>query len=96
MNQSNLELRIDQLILPDLPPRQRERVTAAIERELTKLWHQRGKPAGTTGESLALAATQVEVAAGATPEVIGAQVAQSIYGQLQGSGQPQQRFGETR
>jgi hypothetical protein len=83
----NLELSIDHLILPDLPLVFRERVAAALERELARLWVEQGPPTGVeAGEPLALSASTVQVAAGARPEAIGAQVAQSIYTSLAGGG----------
>jgi hypothetical protein len=83
----NLELIIERLILPDLPLVHRERVAAAIEQELARLWAEQGPPPGVeAGEPLALSATSVQVAAGARPEAIGAQVAQSIYTSLAGGG----------
>lgn len=87
MSQSNLELCIDQLILPDLTPRQRARVVAAVEQELSRLWQEQGKPSGFVGETLAVATTHVEVAAGASPERMGVEVARSLYGQWGNKGQ---------
>jgi hypothetical protein len=84
---ANLELTIDHLILPDLPLVFRERVAAALERELARLWAEQGPPLGVEGgEPLAWSASSVQVAAGARPDEIGAQVAQSIYTSLVGSG----------
>jgi hypothetical protein len=84
---ANLELSIDHLILPDLPLVHRERVAAALEQELARLWAEQGPPSGIeAGEPLALSASRVQVAAGAGPEAIGAQVAQSIYTSLAGGG----------
>jgi hypothetical protein len=83
----NLELIIERLILPDLPLVYRERVAAALEGELARLWAEQGPPPGVeAGEPLALSATSVQVAAGARPHEIGAQVAQSIYTSLAGGG----------
>ncbi len=84
---ANLELTIDHLILPDLPLVHRERVAAALEGELARLWAEQGPPPGVeAGERLALSASSVQVAAGARPDEIGAQVAQSIYHSLAGGG----------
>ncbi len=88
MKHANLELNIEQLSLPDLPYYQRMQVAAALEQELRRLWHEQGIPAGFVGDSLALSATNVEVTAGTAPELMGRQVAQSIYGQLTGNQQP--------
>ena len=87
MKQANLELNIEKLILPDLPPGQRLRVAAIIEQELTRLWTEQGMPAGVVGDSLALTATTVQVAAGMAPDAMGVQVAQSIYQNMAGNGQ---------
>ena len=86
----NLELSIEHLILPDLPLVFRERVAAALEQELARLWAEQGPPPGVeAGEPLALSASSVRVAASARPDEIGAQVAQSIYTSLvRGGGQP--------
>jgi hypothetical protein len=94
MKQTNLELNIEKLILPDLPPRQRARVAAAIEQELTRLWTEQGLPPGVTGDSLALNAASVQVAAGMTPDAMGVQVAQSIYHSLAGHGRPSNEPGK--
>lgn len=88
MKQANLELNIEQLSLPDLPYHQRMQVAAALEQELRRLWHEQGIPADFVGDSLALSATNVEVAAGTPPDRIGTQVAQSIYARLAGNQQP--------
>jgi hypothetical protein len=83
----NLELIIERLILPDLPLVFRERVAAALEGELARLWAEQGPPTGVeAGEPLALSASTIQVAAGARPDEIGAQVAQSIYTSLAGGG----------
>jgi hypothetical protein len=83
----NLELTIERLILPDLPPLQRRRVVAAIEAELGRLWAEQGIPPGLdAGASITLNASSVQAAARARPDQIGAQVAQSIYHGLAGGG----------
>jgi len=87
MKQANLELNIEKLILPDLPPGQRLRVAAIIEQELTRLWTEQGLPPGIVGDSVALTATTVQVAAGMAPDAMGVQVAQSIYQNMAGNGQ---------
>ncbi len=87
MKPANLELNIEKLILPDLPPGQRLRVAAIIEQELTRLWTEQGLPPGIVGDSVALTATTVQVAAGMAPDAMGVQVAQSIYQNMAGNGQ---------
>jgi len=95
MKQANLELNIEKLILPDLPPRQRARVAAAIEQELSRLWTAQGLPPGVTGDALALNATSIQVAAGLTPDAMGIQVAQSIYQSLAGNSRPSHEPGRS-
>jgi hypothetical protein len=94
----NLELTIERLILPDLPPVHRERVAAAIEQELARLWAEQGSPPGLdAGAPITLHASSVQSAPGARPEAIGAQVAQSIYSSLAGSeGRPGWTGGSTK
>jgi len=87
MKPANLELNIEKLILPDLPPGQRLRVAAIIEQELTRLWTEQGLPPGIVGDSVALTATTVQVTAGMAPDAMGVQVAQSIYQNMAGNGQ---------
>ena len=94
MSRANLHLTIEHLVLPDMPPSQRMRVVEIVERELGRLWVERGMPSTTTGESLALEATQVEISAGADAQAMGRQVAHAIYGQL--SGQQRSSPGDER
>ena len=84
MSNANLQLTIDHLVLPDLPPSQRVRVVEIVEQELGRLWAERGVPSTLAGASLTLEAAQVEVAAGADARAMGRQVAHAIYGQLAG------------
>lgn len=84
MKQTNLELSIERLLLPDLSYRQRMEVAVALEQELTRLWRAKGAPSGFVGESLALGVTKIEVAAGASPAGIGIQVAQALYSEIAG------------
>jgi hypothetical protein len=88
MNRANLELTIDRLLLPELPPSQRARIVQVIEQELARLWAERGIPAGVSGESLTLESVSLELPAGASAQVIGVQAAQSIYGELAGASSP--------
>jgi len=88
MSQANLELTIGRLLLPDLPPSQRARVTAVIEQELTRLWAEQGVPAGVAGDGLALDAATIELPAGTSAQAMGVQVAQSIYNRLAGTSRP--------
>ena len=96
MRQAHLELAIERLVLPDLPPPHRGRVAAAIEAELARLWAEQGMPPGVeAGTPIALNARSVQVAGGGPPETIGAQVAQSIYTTLAGSEGPPRGTGRS-
>lgn len=87
MQHANLELNIEQLLLPDLPYGERIQVAAAIEQEIQRLWSEQGVPPGIVGNSLALSMARVQVDAGIPPAAMGAQIAQSLYGQLVGKSQ---------
>lgn len=79
---ANIDLRIEELILHDLPYDQRHRVAAAIEQALTRLLAERGLPAGSTEHMPPLRAAPVSVNPRLSAESIGQQVAQSVYAQL--------------
>jgi hypothetical protein len=97
VRRAHLELSIERLVLPDLPLVHRERVAAALEAELARLWAEQGLPPGVGGgASIVLNASGVQVAAGARPEAIGARVAQSVYGDLAGGEGPPGRMGGSR
>jgi hypothetical protein len=85
INRANLELHIDKLVLHDLDLAQRHRLAAAIERALTQMFTERGVPGNLNAETLALDVSTIQVSPSAKADVIGAQVAQSIYRQIAGS-----------
>jgi hypothetical protein len=91
MRQANLELALDHLQLPDLPPGQRMRLVEAIEQELGRLWAEQGVPAGVTGERFSLEGAQIEVPAGTPPQAIGVHVARAIYSGMAGTQQAAER-----
>lgn len=82
MGGMNIELHIERLILDGLPVESRERVQAAVEAELTRLWAAGGLNdgllAGGALPSLLAETIQVTNEAGATQ--LGSQVAQSVHG----------------
>lgn len=80
--QANVELRIEELILHDLPYDQRHRVAAAIEQELKRLLAEHGAPPGFDDGTPPVDAGTVHVSPNLTAESMGIQVAGSIYGQL--------------
>ena len=85
MNQPDIELTIDELVLNGFPPMNRYRVQEALETELAALFRDRERSA----EGFA-ARTEERVDAGtirvtpeSTPEMIGKQIATSIFGGIQ-------------
>ena len=82
--QANIELKIEELILHDLPYDQRHRVAAAIEQALTRLLAERGVPSSFTAALPPINVGTIRVNPNLSPESMGMQVAGSIYGQLAG------------
>jgi hypothetical protein len=78
----NIDLHIEELMLHGFAPEDRYRIGAAVERELARLFAERGVPAGVVAgaEIARLDGGAFAVAPGARPEAIGAQVAQAVYG----------------
>lgn len=81
---ANVELHIDELVLRGLPSWQRDRIAAAVEAELQRLLDEGGLPTmlaagGTVPE---VAVDDLQLAASAKTEVVGAQIAGSIYSSL--------------
>lgn len=76
----DVELVLEELVLHGFPPGDRRRIAAAVERELARRIAEGGLPAGLAGGgALArLDGGSFTVERGATPDAIGAQVAQSI------------------
>ena len=79
---ANIELRIEHLILHDVPAHQRHQIAAAIERALTQLLADQGLPGDRSNHALTLDSSLIEISAGTQPDAIAAQVAQSIYSQM--------------
>ncbi|HLF26604.1 MAG TPA: hypothetical protein VJG32_09720 [Anaerolineae bacterium] len=79
----NVELHIGELVLHDFPqgPSERYRIGAAVERELARLIAEQGVPLALTslGEVDGLDGGEFHVAPGSSAELIGAQIAQSVY-----------------
>ncbi len=80
----NLELNIDDLVLHGFAYGDRYLIGAAIERELARLFAERGTPSSLaeSGDLPRLDGGAFEVTPGAKPAAIGAQVAQAVYGGL--------------
>jgi hypothetical protein len=87
---SDIDLDIDELVLHGFAPGDGEQIGAAIRRELARLVTEQGLPAGldTGGAIPRLDGGGFQVAAGATMNVIGAQVAHAVYGGLARAAQP--------
>jgi len=81
----NVELHIEQLVLHGFAPSDRHRIGAAIQQELARLLVEQGIPPGLAqGKTIGqLDGGAFEMRAGTPPRVIGAQIAQAIYGGLQ-------------
>ena len=84
MNPENVELHIEELLLRGFAPGDRYRIGDAMERELARLFAERGTPPSLArgGEIERLDGGAFEVAHGSKSETVGAQVAQTIYGGL--------------
>jgi hypothetical protein len=83
----NIDLHIEELVLHGFAPEDRYRIGAAVERELARLLAERGVPPGLAAgaEIAGLDGGAFQVAPGARPEAIGAQVAQAVYDKVPGS-----------
>jgi hypothetical protein len=81
---SHIEIHIDALVLHDFAPADRWRIGQAIERELTRLFAERGFPPRLSmgGELARIDGGAFHVAAGTALEGLGIQVAQAVYGGL--------------
>jgi hypothetical protein len=79
---TNIELRIERLILEDMPAYKRHEIASAIERALAQLLAEGGLSRAGTSTTLTLDSSLIEISPGAQSEAIAAQVAQSLYNQL--------------
>ncbi|WP_414569496.1 hypothetical protein [Nostoc sp. CCY 9925] len=81
---TNVELHIEELLLHGFAAKDRDRIGEIIQHELTRLLSEGGLPPSLVqgGEMTRLDGGGFQVAAGAKPEAIGVQIAQSIYGGL--------------
>lgn len=77
-----VELHIEELVLHGFAPGDRHRIADAVERELARLFAERGVPAGLGDgfESPRLDAGSFDFAPGARAETVGEEVARAIYG----------------
>jgi hypothetical protein len=81
---SAIELHIDELVLHGFAASDRRTISAAVERELTRLIGEQGLPPAIRrgGERGRLDGGTFNLAAGAPAETIGAQIAQAVYAGL--------------
>lgn len=86
VNPRAVELHVGSLVLEGVRPQDRHRVGAALRRELGRLLAERGVPAGlhAGGSVPALRAPAAELPANASPALVGARLARSVYGALGG------------
>jgi|GEM_PF-486372 len=80
----SVELHIDELVLHGFAPGQRYAIGDAVERELARLFNERGLPPG-TGEEIEIEevdAGTIQLSAGGNDEATGRQLARAIYGGL--------------
>jgi hypothetical protein len=80
MNPS-VELHIEELVLHGFPPGDRHRIAQAVQQELTRLFTEQGVPASFTlgGNSDRLEGGTFNMAPNARAQVIGNDIAQSVY-----------------
>jgi hypothetical protein len=78
----SVEVHIEELLLHGFHASQRDRIGAAVEREITRLFTERGIPTSLVqSQEIAYGeAAAFRVAPNANPEDIGSQIAQAIYG----------------
>lgn len=77
----NFDLRIEELVLQGFPPDERQIVGDAVERELARLFTERGVPPSLARarDVSRLDAGTFELAPDLTPAAVGARVARSLY-----------------
>jgi hypothetical protein len=80
----SIELTIEELVLHGFPAGDRFSIADALERELIRLFSEKGAPQSWTqgGERSSLDGGQFQARPDAKAKTIGAQVAQSVYGGL--------------
>ena len=84
MRRANLELHIEELVLHGFAPGDRHRIGDAVERELTRLFAERGVPPNFSQgfETARLDAGSFDFAPGSSAQSIGERIAQVLYGGL--------------
>jgi hypothetical protein len=84
MKPSDIELHIDELVLHGFSPSDGYRIRDAVERELTRLFGEQGRPTGIAHDITTdrVDAGSFKAVSGARAQGIGAQIAQAVYGGL--------------
>lgn len=84
MRPRSVELYIEELVLHGFAPGDRHRISDAVERELSRLVAEQGAPGlfGGDAELMQVNAGEFNLKEKASPESVGAQVAQAIYGAM--------------
>jgi len=84
MRRPNIELHIEELVLHGFAPGDRHRIGEAVERELQRLFAEQGAPLSLMqgGAMEHLDGGSFGVAVGSRAEVVGAQLAQAVYGRF--------------
>jgi hypothetical protein len=84
MMPKRIELHIEELVLHGFSPGDRYRIGEAVERELARMFADRGVPQSLErgGEIARVDAGAFEVAPGSRAEAVGAEVAKAVYGGL--------------
>lgn len=87
MKRAHVELYIEELVLHGFAPAERHHIGDAVERELARLFAEQGVPPALlrVQDSPQIDAAPFRVAAGTRAETVGVQVAQAVYGGLQGA-----------
>lgn len=85
MSRRNVEVRIEELVLRGFPPGEKHRIRDAVERELSRLFVERGVPSSMAdgGEISVSDAGTLRTDQGAGE--IGARVAEAVYTTIAGS-----------
>lgn len=84
MKQTKIDLRIEELILRDMPYAQRHSIAAAAEQELARLLTEQGLPPSLAqgGHIPQVDIGTIQLTADSRADAIGAQIAQSVYDNL--------------
>jgi len=82
MKPMNIQLHIEELVLHGFAPGDRYRIAEAVERELQRLLAEQGAPAlfGAAVDLARIDAGAFNLKTSANSEMIGAQIAQAVYG----------------